>query len=468
MANWTKEKATEIIRALLRQANAERNPNSGEPNNGAASIIENQAAKIASKYFSNPRIDNETDEQYEARIDREGREFLGTIDIAFISDTVKVLNELGTTTIQNIFQRVNARTQVRKIWYEELAKVVGEGYGCRVSANLDDGSVTFYGFDLDREIATFMFVKFAEVANEICLREMKVAKDNVGKPPSFNFKTKKTFVHPKVWMENDVWIDNFHLGFRQEIEKFLSNREHDVKKVQEVEEYFNQNKDSNIYAYWYSYRNRNLKQSEFNQQAFDVGVICGYNVAHRAEKAPSALTVKKSVISNKDKVILLIDESSSMSWGGNKMQQAIEGSLEYSRTAFNKKFQVDVIGFSNSAKIVAQNQDEMTEKFEEQVRSLHASGGTDLTAALRLAQSRFLNRNVKRKIMVVTDGQPNDPTSALQVAGDCKRMGIEILAIGCGDDVNQEFIDKLTSPGCGLLVDDSRLQLTMGAMAAKL
>lgn len=448
MADWSKEKATEIIRNLLRQANAELNPNQGEPNAGAASLIQNHAAGIAKKYD----ID------------------IDSIDIAFVSDTAKVLNELGSTSISNIFNRVNARTNLRKLWFEELAKVVGEGYSCRVSPNIQDGSVTFYGYDLDREIATFMFVKLAEVANELCLREMKIAKGNVGKPPSFDFRTKKQFIHPKEWMDNDVWIDNFHKGFRAEIEKFLSNRPQEADKVSKVEDYFNNNKDNNSYNYWYSYRSNNVYESDHNQQAFDVGKICGYNVAHKADKSPSALTVKKSVISNKNKVIVLVDNSASMAWyGGEKspMLQAIDGTLEYAKAAIAKGYQLDVVAFSDKAIPVVTNTEEVNAEFEEKVRGIHTIGGTNLTDALKLAQSKFLNRNVERVIMVVTDGMPNDETSALQVANDCKRMGIKIMATGCGT-ANQEFLDKLTSPGMGLLVDSSRLMLGVGSMAAKL
>lgn len=433
----------QIVIALFRQADSEESLG----NLGAAGLFRQKASDIAEK--------NGID--------------LESLDISFETDSIKVSNELGQTSISNIFNRVNAKTNLRKLWFEELAKVVAEGYTCKVSPNLEDGSVIFYGYDLDREVATFMFVKLAEVANELCLREMKIAKSNVGKPPSFNFKTRTNFVHPTEWMGNDIWVDSFQKGFREEITKFLSNRSQDEDKNKRVEVFFEANKDNNSYHYWWNYRNQ-VAESEHNQQAFDVGKICGYNIAHKADKSPSALTIKKSVISNKNKVIILVDNSYSMGWYGGEMspmKQAIEGTLEYSRTAFNKKFQVDIIAFSDKAIPVIVNQEAYTEEFETKVREISTVGGTNLTDALKLAQSKFLNRNVERVIMVVTDGQPNDETSAWQIANDCKRVGVKIQAIGCGS-VNQEFLDKLTSPGMNLLVDSNRLMLGMGEMAAKL
>jgi Mg-chelatase subunit ChlD len=444
MAEWTQDKVKGILKALLRQAESELALN----NHGANALFLKRAEDIAAKYS----ID------------------LSTIDTAFESDVAKVLNELGSTSISNIFNRVNAKTNLRKLWFEELAKIVGEGYGCKVAPNLNDGSVIFYGYDLDREIATFMFVKFAEVANELCLREMGIAKKNVGKGAGYDFKSKKHFKHPDVWMENDVWIDNFHKGFREEITKFLSNREQDTKKLAEVEDYFNKNKDDNSYSYWHNYRRNNVYESAPNEQAFQVGRICGYNIAHKASTSPSALTVKKSVISNKNKVIILVDNSGSMSWfGGEKspMQQAREGTLEYAKTAVAKQFQVDVVAFSDKAIPIISNAEEVDAEFEEKVRGINVVGGTNLTDALKLAQSKFLNRNVERVIMVVTDGIPDDPISALQIADSCKRLGIKIFAIGCGQ-AKQDFLDKLTNPGMNLLVDSSRLMLGMGEMATRL
>lgn len=433
----------QIVIALLRQADSEESLG----NDGAAALFRIKAADIAAK--------NDID--------------IESLDISFESASAKILNELGISTITNIFNRVNAKTNLRKLWFEELAKVVGEGYACKVAPNLDDGSVKFFGYDSDREVATFMFVKLAEVANEICLREMRLAKSDVGKPPKYDFKAKKQVVNPSTWMENDVWIDNFHKGFRTEMEKFLSNRKHEDDKLAKVEDFFSKNKDDNSYRYYYHYRNQ-VTEEVHNEQAFQVGRIVGFNVAHKADKSPSALTVKKSIISNKKKVVVLVDNSGSMDWyGGGKspMLQAIDGTLEYAQVAFAKEFQVDVIAFSDNAIPVVVNQEKYSEEFESKVRQIRTIGGTNLTDALRLAQAKFLNRNVERVIMVVTDGMPNDENSALQVAGDCKRMGIKIMAIGCGT-ARQEFLDKLTSPGNALLVDSTRLMLGMGEMAAKL
>lgn len=434
----------ELIKKLLRQADSEESLG----NFGAAELFRDKAAALAQGLGLQ----------------------VSEIDYAFVDEGAKILNELGSTPIMNIFARINARTSQRKIWFEELAKVVGEGYGCRVSPNLENGSVTFFGYDLDRELATFMFVKFAEVAEELRKREMLLLKSRVGKPSFFDFKTKKKMENPKEWMGDDDFTDNFHAGFRSEIEKYLASREIEESKKKEVDAYFDANKDDVSYRYYYySYRNANLQQSPHNQMAFDIGKICGFNVSHRASKNPSALTVKKSVITEEDTVFILIDTSISMRWGYgevDKMKQAKDGTLEYARTAIGKKYKVGVMEFADRPRLILPPQDKIDENFQNAVESLRPSGGTNLTDAIRLAQSKLLGRS-KRAIMVVTDGQPNNPESALQAANDCKRIGIQILAIGT-DDADQDFLNKLTSPGCGLLVDQTRLMLGMGEMAQKL
>jgi hypothetical protein len=70
--------------------------------------------------------------------------------------------------------------------------------------------------------------------------------------------------------------------------------------------------------------------------------------------------------------------------------------------------------------------------------------------------------------MIITDGMPDSENAALEAAKNAKMAGIEIMAIGT-DDANQEFLDKLVSrEGLGVLVDNSRLMLSIGEMAANL
>lgn len=440
---YTREKALDIARKL--KANAVSEFELG--NVGTSELFEQKVTQLLGDY----------------QISRD------ELDIAISKATATAfVNDLGSTSLQNPFVRLNARTNLRKLWFEELANVVSEGYNCKVQPDVESGAVTFFGYDLDREVASFMFIKLAEVANELCLREMRLAKSNVGKPEEFDFKSRKVKLHPTEWMEDDVFVDSFHQGFREQIASTYLSHKVDESRKKEVDDYFEKNRNANSYRYYSSYRSNNLVQAELNQEAYEVGKTCGFNTSRKASKSPSALVVKKSVLSSEDTAMILVDVSGSMAWGG-KLQQAKDGTMEFAKSVINKNYAVGVISFESSIRILTPKPvKEVSDKFADTVKNMRHGGSTNLTDALKAAQSRFLNRQVKRVIMIVTDGMPDNKESALSVANECKRQGIEIMAIGT-DDADQKFLDQLTSKaGYGLLVSNERLALTMGEMAAKL
>lgn len=437
---FTKDKAIDIIKKLFAQSKSE----SEIGNDGAAELFEEKANKLLLDYgISKSEI--------ELRLEKESES--------------NFINDLGKTIIANPFVRLNAKTNLRKLWFEELAKIIAEAYSCKLDIDLQNGAVSFYGYDLDREIATFMFLKLAEQASELCERERKLAKSQVGQKPGFDFKSGKVINHPSIWMEDDVFIDSFHQGFREEIAvSMLKHKKEDQQKLDKVNDYFEQNKDqSNYYSY---YRNQNVYQSSLNESAREIGKICGYNISRRASKTPSALVVKKSVIDDNDSVYILIDASGSMD--GDKIEQAKQGAREYAKTATSKGYSVGLISFDYNIKHLLRPTKELNGNFEKVINSIEARNSTNLTDAIKAAQAHFLSRRRKRVIMIITDGMPDSQSTALSAANDAKRDGIEIQCIGTYD-VNQEFVDKLvTRNGLGQLVENNRLALAAGNMAANL
>lgn len=79
------------------------------------------------------------------------------------------------------------------------------------------------------------------------------------------------------------------------------------------------------------------------------------------------------------------------------------------------------------------------------VNSLGADGGTDMTGALQAASSALYYSNNDKAVIVVTDGYPNSPESAISVANDLKRRGILIAAIGVGSGVSEYFIRQIAT-----------------------
>lgn len=90
--------------------------------------------------------------------------------------------------------------------------------------------------------------------------------------------------------------------------------------------------------------------------------------------------------------------------------------------------------------------------------NLAASGSTDMTAALELANRMARERTwvyirtgilaYKPWIILMTDGYPNDETSAIEIATQIRKRESEgkvhAFALGMGDDFNKTVLEALT------------------------
>lgn len=73
----------------------------------------------------------------------------------------------------------------------------------------------------------------------------------------------------------------------------------------------------------------------------------------------------------------------------------------------------------------------------------HAGGGTPMTEALYYAASRLVGGQEHRKtILVITDGEPNDPASTKKAVTEIRHMGIEICGIGIGTMVVRDLFPE--------------------------
>lgn len=380
-----------------------------------------------------------------------------------LSSEIIYQNNLASTVIFNPFHRVNARIRHRMFWFEAFAEVVADNYFCK-SSGRDDGNINIYGYDSDREIASFMLLKLADAAEKVRKEEMAVAYNNVGRAPKKKVFGSGVVEYPKEWMGDEVFIDSYHAGFRAGIgevwEKSFSHlkSEENLKKKREVEAYFAKEFERSWNA---------PQESPINKEVFIIGKKVAYNIARKASKNINALSSTRISFTNEDVIYLLIDCSGSMGWTTPRgIDQAREGALEFAKSSQGKR--IGIISFANRAKKLLSPQSEIDEKFTNALENLNASGGTNMLEALQLVQHQFSTSRGKRIVVVITDGMPSDEFQTLQVANDLKRAGVEIRAIGCGD-AKQEFLDKLVSrAGLGILVGTSRLALTMGEMGRSL
>ena len=78
------------------------------------------------------------------------------------------------------------------------------------------------------------------------------------------------------------------------------------------------------------------------------------------------------------------------------------------------------------------------------VNSVKLGGSTNMTEAFEIAYQEMSRREFKPLVIVVTDGEPDDPYSTTNRADRLKQNGIKIAAIGAGS-VNHNYLSSLAS-----------------------
>jgi cobalamin biosynthesis protein CobT len=77
--------------------------------------------------------------------------------------------------------------------------------------------------------------------------------------------------------------------------------------------------------------------------------------------------------------------------------------------------------------------------------SLAAAGSTPMTEAIWFGAASLLRcRELRKVLMVMTDGQPNDTLSTLELLQRCRDSGIETVGVGLGLDVSHLFPIAIT------------------------
>jgi len=164
-------------------------------------------------------------------------------------------------------------------------------------------------------------------------------------------------------------------------------------------------------------------------------------------------------------VYLLVDCSGSMA--GEKLIQAQQGTLDFARTAIRKGYRVGLIDFGDEAHLICEPTRDIS-LIASSVEKIFITGSTNLTDALRMVSKRLLKKEGYRVAVVATDGYPNDPNSALEIAAEMKKDKIEILAIST-EDADQNFLSKLVSrKDLNLKVENNELRRGMDLIARKL
>src|SRR4029077_5034576 len=129
------------------------------------------------------------------------------------------------------------------------------------------------------------------------------------------------------------------------------------------------------------------------------------------------------------RVFLLIDVSSSMT--GQPLIEAQTAAREFLSKCDFTTMEVGLVSFSTLVALQASATSNVR-RLHAGVHRLEAEGSTNLTDALEMARGQLVSGDRKRYVVILTDGYPDAPESAVEQALAARREGIEIVAIGTG------------------------------------
>jgi len=175
---------------------------------------------------------------------------------------------------------------------------------------------------------------------------------------------------------------------------------------------------------------------------------------------PLTRTVKSCVIPTD--VMLGIDLSGSMNNDGGNPPQPISDALRAASTfagSLQEKDQVGVVTFATEASLTRQLDDRYSTVAQSildlQITPAAETGYTNTVEALRQAQAELAsarhNPDARRVLVLLTDGLPTvsgeaDVVSeAEMLAQELSAAGVEIYAIGLGENTDTQFIENIAS-----------------------
>jgi molecular chaperone DnaK (HSP70) len=141
------------------------------------------------------------------------------------------------------------------------------------------------------------------------------------------------------------------------------------------------------------------------------------------------------------RVLLLIDVSASMT--GQPLSEAQTAAREFLSKCDFTTTEVGLVSFSTLIALQTPATSNVR-RLQAAVHRLEAEGSTNLTDALEMARGQLVSGDRRRYIVILTDGYPDAPESAVEQAAAARQAGIEIVAIGTGD-ADRDYLRRLAS-----------------------
>jgi molecular chaperone DnaK (HSP70) len=162
------------------------------------------------------------------------------------------------------------------------------------------------------------------------------------------------------------------------------------------------------------------------------------------------------------RLYLLIDVSASMT--GEPLIQAQAAAREFINKCDFTTAEVGLISFSTEIALQCEATDN-PRRVLSALNHLEPESTTNLTDALQLAARELKAADRTRYIIILTDGYPDSPESAVEAANWLKAQGVEIVAIGMGE-ADRDYLRRLASTEEGsIFARQGELVQTFGHIA---
>jgi Ca-activated chloride channel homolog len=139
-------------------------------------------------------------------------------------------------------------------------------------------------------------------------------------------------------------------------------------------------------------------------------------------------------------VCIALDCSGSMS--GAPLQEAREGVIDFSESAFRKGYAISLVAFADDARSLLATTTDIAE-VRRAIADLRAFGGTNMAAGLKRARA-IVGSTSPRVICLATDGYPSQPDRVVQIAAQIRADGVDIMAVGT-ESADRRFLARLVS-----------------------
>jgi len=190
----------------------------------------------------------------------------------------------------------------------------------------------------------------------------------------------------------------------------------------------------------------------------------------KVRAAPVLAAARRALVAS---VCLVIDCSGSMT--GDKAEAAIDAAKRIVEL-IDERHRISLVGFALSSRLIVDNaqatpagRDAIKAKVE-RLRQM-IGGNTFLGSGIRSGADLVQRFAADARILVVlSDGAADDPSEAHAQALRARELGIQLFAVGIGDDYQADQLRKLVTPSSGAVLAPGHLDqlaATFGELVAR-